>query len=178
MNTRSRIVGAHVWFAREGENFTIPTNGVVSRTAKPGANDASWDYLGIVGEATMEHRREQAEVWGPTPGRLALMDVLDFKHQLTLTATLRELGPKQSEYFYNTGRLNSTSTNFNIFSSPQINGWVKFQAYDEQNNLLETLDFWAHATVTGQRTFDGQRLAELQVQFQLLESPLNAGLLG
>lgn len=177
MNTKARIIGAHVWFAREGETFTIPTNGVVSRTAKPGANDASWDYLGIIGEASKEARREQAEVWGPSPGRLALKDVIDFKHQLTLSVTLRELGPKVYEYIYNTDRLNASSTNFAFFSSPQINGWVKFQAYDQENILLETLDFWAHLTVSGQQAVDGQRLAELQVQFQLLDSPLNAGLL-
>jgi hypothetical protein len=173
MNLGSRLLRAHVWFAREGDTFTVPSNGTVSRTSMPGATDTSYRYCGIVKDASVETNTDKVEVFAPSPGALKLYDVLESKRTVKLTFTLSQLGPLALELFFKTGKLTESSTEFAPLSAGEINGWLKFQYYDHKNNLVLTMDAYCHVEATGALKGGENELAEIQLTATLLDSPLN-----
>lgn len=177
MTNSALILGAHLYFAREGQTFTLPAPGTVGREALPGSTDTVWAYLGIIGELSVEGGADEVEVWAPAPGRLLLHDVLHTKAVLKYTFTCRQLGPSAIEFLFRTPKLTASSTTFAPLAAAGIKGWLKAQWYDPADQLRIITDNWVILKPTGPLKADGQSLAEAQFEARLLFSTLNQGAL-
>jgi hypothetical protein len=175
MNNTSLILGAQLWFAREGESYTLPAPGIVARDSLPGAADSVWAYLGIIGELSVEGDAEEVEVWRPAPGRLVLDDVLHTKGAIKYSFTCRQLGPSGLEFLFRTVKLTPGSNSFTPLAVPQIKGWLKAQWYDQTNSQRLITDNWVVLKPNGALKADAQSLAEVQFEARLLFSTLNLG---
>lgn len=179
MNSLARITGAHVWFAREGESFTIPQSGTVSKTAMPGSTDTVWAYLGTIKEASIEGSSDDVEVWKPAPGVVVLDDVIQVKPQLKITFTVAELGPTGLELIFRTNKLTTGSTEFTPLAvGGGIKGWLQLQVYDQTDSNIVTTVTYVLIKTTGGIKSDGASLCEVQLEARVLYSALNNGGLG
>src|SRR5437867_13369495 len=125
------VLGSHAFFFRDGDAYTVPGAGTASRTAKPGATDPQWIYLGIIEEASDQLEDNEIEVYAPSPGRLRLWDIINTKDKLGFKFTTSELGPLALETLYRTLPLTSASTQFNPLEGNTKKGWLKLQRYDQ-----------------------------------------------
>jgi hypothetical protein len=119
MNTGAVIVGNH--------GFFNPESGTSSRSLKPAANAITWVDLGILSEVTIQHEREERDIFAPTPGVLRLYDVLETKRQLSINLTAQEMSPKAFEMIWGTLALDSASTQYNPLEGSTKRGWLKLQ---------------------------------------------------
>lgn len=170
------ILGAHLWFARSGESFTLPSPGTVSRSSLPGPTDTVWAYLGVIKELGTEGSAEEVEVWKPSPGNLRLDDVIHTKPQIKYTFTVADLGPSGVEFVFRTAKLTEASTEFTPLAvTGGIKGWLKAQMYDQSDAQRIITDNWVILKPTGPLKADGTTLAEVQFEARLLYSALNKG---
>lgn len=173
MNLATRLLRSHVWLARAGDTFTIPSNGIVSRTAMPGATDTSYRYFGIVKDASLEVTADKVEVFAPSPGALKLYEIKETKRNLKLVFTLSQLGPLLLEILFRTPKLTESSSEFVPLSAAEVEGWLKFQFYDSTNAPVSTMDLYCHVEATGALKGVESELAEVQLTATVLDSPLN-----
>lgn len=173
MTTSASILGAHVWFARDGE--TCDT-GTVAKTLLPGETDDVWIYMGVLKDVQVEGSADAVEVWKPCPGKLVLDDIIETKPRIKLTMTLQEFGPKAVEMVYRSAALTEASTEFTpLATATGIKGWIKTQIYDQDDTQRVITDTWVYLSAKGALKADGTALAELQVEAQVLQSALNNG---
>lgn len=151
MITESKIIGSHFLFFREGDAFTVPAPGVCGINAKPGITptlDAGWIDVGDV--ETHEPAVTQADdkLYRPSPGRYVLKDVLENKQELSGKFTTNDVTDFTVESFYRTSQhLGGAQLQFNPLSRISLRGWVHFQAYDQYDNLVLTVDMWCRLRV-------------------------------
>jgi hypothetical protein len=170
------ILGAHLWFAREGEAFTLPSAGTVSRTSLPGPTDTVWAYLGIIKDFKTSGSADEVEVWKPTPGNLRLDDVIHTKPQVKYTFTVGELGPSGVEFVFRTAKLTSSSTEFTpLAATGGIKGFLKAQMYDQDDTQRLIVDSWVILKPMGDLAANATDLAEVQFEARMLYSTLNNG---
>lgn len=176
MNTGSVILGNHGFFFRDGDSFTVPSSGTAGRAAKPGAADTGWVDLGILSEVTVQHDREERQIFAPTPGVLRLYDVIETKRQLKLNLTAQEMSPFQWELLFGTPKLTTASTQYNPFEGATKKGWLKIQQYNQSDALFNTLDVYCHIKVSGEVSF-GDNIVAATFEVVGLHSTLNTGTL-
>lgn len=176
MKQRTEIIGAHVFFAREGAVITTPEAGTVSRTSKPDAADPIWSYLGV-GNVKFSPKREEHEVWKPSPGRKQLDDVISYKRGLDLTLHMTEIENLVFELFLGTKPLPNSPApggQFNPFVGEDVRGWIKIQTYDRDDAILLSMDAYAYLKPEGDLDpQDGP--VECDITARVLKSPLNTG---
>src|SRR5579885_1036421 len=95
------ILGAHAWFFRDGDAYTVPAGGNASRTAKPGATDPKWLDFGIV-DIAIAPKMETKEIWRPAPAVKELEDIIAFKRQLDFKVKKQELSALDFEMIFQT----------------------------------------------------------------------------
>lgn len=176
MNTAAVIIGNHGFFFREGASFTVPQAGTSSRAGKPGAADTGWVDLGILSEVTIQHEREERDIFAPTPGVLRLYDVLETKRQLNINLTAQEMSPKAFELIFGTDFLTSQSTNYNPLEGQTKRGWLKIQQYGQNDSLFNTMDVWVAMKVSGEVSF-GENIVAVTFEARVLHSTQNTGTL-
>lgn len=174
--TRSVILGNHGFFFRDGASFTVPSAGTAGRTSKPGAADTSWIDLGILSEVTMQHEREERDIFAPTPGVMRLYDVIETKRQLSINLTAQELSAFAFELMFGTLALTSASTQYNPLEGATKKGWLKLQQYDQGDALVNTVDVYGQIKVSGEVSV-GDNIVAAQFEFRVLHSTLNTGTL-
>lgn len=176
MEKRSRIVGNHVYFFREGDAYTVPTAGTAGRDAKPGITDTAWIDLGVVNNLSFEPSSEVRELFAPSPGQLRLYDVLETKRKLGIKFQLDELSPHTMELAFGTLPLNDDDDQYNPLEGPTKRGWLHVEQYDDQDELLNTVEVWCHIKVAGSVEF-GDQVVSPQIEVNTLHSTLNTGTL-
>lgn len=176
MNTGAVILGNHGFFFREGLSYTVPSAGTSSRTTKPGAADTGWVDLGILSEVTIQHEREERDIFAPTPGVLRLYDVLETKRQLNINLTAQEMSPKAFELVFGTDFLTAASTNYNPLEGSTKRGWLKIQQYNQSDALFNTMDVWVQMKVSGEVSF-GENIVAVTFEARVLHSTQNTGTL-
>jgi hypothetical protein len=170
------ILGSHAHFVRDGTAFTVPSAGTSSRTSKPGAADTSWVNLGILSEVSVQHQREERDVFAPTPGVLRLYDVKETRRQLMVNLTTMDMSPLAFELLWGTLALTSNSTQFNPLEGATKKGWLKLQQYGDTDALFVTVDLYVQLKISGEVTM-GDNLVSCQYEARVLHSTLNTGTL-
>ena len=174
--TAPKIIGNRCWFFRDGTAFTVPSAGTASRTSKPGAADTGWIDLGIVRELSVDHQREEIEIFAPTPGIKRLYDVLEAKRQLNITFTTEDFSAFAFELLFGSLALTAASTQFNPLEGAVKKGWLKFQQYDQADAQVSTVDVFTYIKIGGELNF-GDGLVAPQFSCRTLHSTLNTGAL-
>lgn len=166
-----------MWFVREGTAFTIPSSGNASSTSKPGATDTSWGKLAVVKTLEIDPGNQTPyELTEPAPGLLQRTDVIMPGSLPVWSVTLKELDVLAFELAFNTLALTTGSTQFNPGErNATVKGWVKFQAYDQLNNSVTTVDSYASISLKSGITFDPTQVTEVQLEIKPLFSTLNTG---
>ena len=168
MNTAAVILGNH--------GFFNPESGTATRALKPAANDASWVDLGILSEVTVQHEREERDIFAPGPGVLRLYDVLETKRQRSINLTAQEMSPKAFELIWGTLALTGASTQYNPLEGSTKRGWLKLQQYGQNDAIFNTVDVWVQMKVSGEVSF-GENIVAVTFEARVLHSTLNTGTL-
>ncbi len=176
MNVDSIILGSHAWFFRDGGAFTVPSAGTAGRAAKPGAADTGWINLGILSEVTVQHQREERDVFAPTPGAHRLYDVKETKRQIAVNLTTVEMSPLAFELLWGTLPLTTASTQFNPLEGATKKGWLKLQQYNGDDAQFVTIDLYVHLKISGEVSM-ADNLVNSQYEARVLHSLLNTGTL-
>jgi hypothetical protein len=176
MNTAARIIGNHGKFFLDGKAFTIPDpGGTAGREAKPGDTDPAWADLGILSEVSIEPQTEERPIFKPSPGRLRKYDVLETKDDLQLTLRAEELSPLAVQALFRTAALDEDSTTYKPLEGQTLKGWLQVKQYDQNDELVNTVEVFAHLKV-GALTF-GDDVARVEFTGSVLDSTLNNGTL-
>jgi hypothetical protein len=176
MTTDRIILGSHAFFFRDGSAYTVPGAGTASRTAKPGAADTGWIDLGILNEVTVQHQREEREIFAPTPGVLRLYDVKETKRQLLINLQTMDMSPLAFELMWGTLALTNASTQFNPLEGATKKGWLKLQQYGDNDALFVTVDVFVQLKISGEVTI-GDNIVSAEYEARVLHSTLNTGTL-
>lgn len=171
------MLGSHFWFVREGDAFLLPGAGVCGPAAKPGfaegAIDASWINMGAIESLEPNATQEDYKLWKPAPGRLVLKDVLENKQELSWKITVNDVKEIHMELMYRTSqKLGGAQKQFNPLSAPSRRGWAHIEQYDQDNNLVATLEFWCR--LRGSFKADGTP-SKPEMELYMLYNDLNAG---
>lgn len=179
LSPSSVLIGSHGYFWQDGQPFTLPAPGTTGRESHADASDPGWAnrYLGIVGTCRIQSARgEGVEVWAPSPGQLRLHDVIASKSDIMVSFTLQQLTPLAFQLLFGTAALDSSSTQWNPTAGPgRVKGWLKFQAYNQDNVLVTVADLYSSVSVPEDVTLDPAALVEVTVEARLLTSSLNTG---
>jgi hypothetical protein len=177
------VVGSQSKFYREGATFTLTApGGTVSRTAKPDITDPAWLDIGpIKWSKDPSHKTEEYMV--AAPGRYQAEDEIVLSVGLKLKGKLE----KQSNFAVElalaakaTAAIPASPTaggQYNpLAGSPVINGWLHVQEYNQDNTLLNTVDYFVALKVSGGTNAD-DKAAETPIEATVLFSTLNSGTL-
>lgn len=174
MNTNSVVLGNHAFFFRDGAAYTVPSAGTAGRSSKPGAADTGWIDLGIISSVSLQHERDEKEVFAPSPGTLRLYDIVETKRQLTLKLKCDQLSPLMFEAMWGTLALTSASTQYNPLEGTIKKGWIKLQQYGADDALVNTVDVFVALKISGEVAF-GDNLVSAEFEARVLHSTLNTG---
>jgi len=177
MNTAAKIIGNHVFFFPDGANFTVPANGTAGRNSKPGAADAGWIDFGIVDSLGVNHQREEKKIFAPTPGQKRLHDVLETKRELEIKIDCEEMSAKAFELTWGTLALTAAANQqYNPLEGSVKKGWIKIQQYDQDDQLVNTVDVYCRLKVDGEVKYDDNEV-KTPITLSVLHSTLNTGTL-
>jgi len=189
MDPSPRILYPHAWFARIGESWTAPSaGGPVSANTKPpvDAADASSNLLyfslGRLANATETPSiGTRKEIWTGSPGRLVLGSEIPSKVKQEITASCQDLTKLAIQLLWSTANLSldlaATAEQFNPMEGTSIlEGWLKIQYYDQDNNFVANVDRWGGLSFEGSYTADGDNL-EYQLKHTVYHSQYNTGVL-
>jgi hypothetical protein len=168
MNTAAIIAGNHAFFN--------PESGTSSRSLKPAANASTWVDLGILSEVTVQHEREERDIFAPTPGVLRLYDVLETKRQLNINLTAQEMSEKAFEILWGTAlpTAGTPMTQYNPLEGSVKRGWLKLQQYGQADTNFNTVDVWVAMKISGEVSF-GENIVSVTFEARVLHSTLNTG---
>lgn len=178
MTTANRIVGQRVFFAREGDTFTVPSAGTVGRSSKPGDADAAWVEFGDVDEFGITPEASMKEVWSPgSAAILELKDMIPNKPKTTIEFRTQELSPIAYEMLLRTAKLDGSATAHTPHAVIQKKGVLRIvQKAHDQTDAINTLYFYGILEVPGKVDF-GEDVVREPFRFTMLTSSLNAGTL-
>jgi hypothetical protein len=178
MTTANRVVGQRVYFAREGDAFTVPSAGTVGRSSKPGDADAAWVEFGDVDEFGITPEHSMKEVWSPGSGAiLELKDAIPNKPKTTVEFRTQELSPAAYEMLFRTAKLDNTATTHTPHAKTQKKGVLRIvQKADDMTDPVNTIYLYGILEVSGKVDF-GEDYVRVPFRFTMLTSSLNAGTL-
>ncbi len=177
----------HVFFFRDGDNITVPAAGgnvagASSRNNRPDATDplyidlgaiADWDDSGI--KATYD------KIMGPNPAAPGtLMTISKVKKSIegNLKFTTEEIAALAFEILYQvSAELSSAGGAFTPLSAPAKQGWLHREFYDQNNNLIHTMDTYVHLQISGGFLSKEGAAIKPQWEAEILGALQNTGLL-
>lgn len=151
---KALALGDFLFFAPSGKAFTVPANGTVSNTSKPGAADTLWTTYAIGNVESFEDKMvddNEQKIKGPLPGSgvIVTKDVVQTEQGLELEFTCNEMSRLAAQCFYRGQQLEANTAQFNPLSTPPVKGWLKVQRYDQDSLTHIVLDFWVRLKCTG-----------------------------
>jgi hypothetical protein len=166
------ILSESAYFARAGAAFTVPANGVVSSTSKPGPTDAVWLDLGHV-ETKTKRTVELDKVRRGTPGKRRLKKVIETSSETVEVLSLQELQDLVYELIFGTLPL-ANGGQYNPEEGSEVEGWLKLQEYDQHDQLVNTRDLYVYLEPPSEMDRADKKVV-CEVNAYLLYSPLNTG---
>lgn len=151
----SYALGKHAYFFREGDAITVPATGSAAGAAtssnQPAASDPAYINLGPILSWEDDFKSGKTEeVWGPSPGKLQLLDEIDLKVMQKAKFDTEQVTALALEVFYRTStKLTTASVQFNPNNAPTRRGWLHTELYDQNNNFFGAMDLWGRIRVTG-----------------------------
>lgn len=183
MNVKRIVVGSQSKFYREGLAITVPEAGIASASAKPGITDPLWLDISPI-KWSKKPTSKTEEFMTAQPGAYVAEDVITLSRGLTLSGKLE----KQSNLAYELALAakaaaavipNSPTAGgqYNpLAASPVVKGWLHIQEYDQNNTLINTVDYWVALKASGETNND-DKAAETPIEAVVLFSTLNSGTL-
>lgn len=172
-NLVQRILNAHVSFARAGVTLNSTASGA---SAKPGISPSAWPYLGQPGQANIEPQQTFTDVIKACPGRRRLVDRKMSFNGTDIVMTFDEIQKLTFEMFYGaSGAI--TDDYVPLAGTTPFKTWLKFQTYDENDNLIDTSDLWCHVQPDGALSLGGEALTTFSLRATVLASAYNSGTL-
>lgn len=170
MANEAVVLTTHAYFARRGDSIDAVT---VGREAKPDVSpEANWTDLGIVGSFSVEDNSTTEDILKGQPGVVSLYEVLKTSDMRTLTLEMVEMNALAVQALFNTG--NITTTFVPGSSGRHLQGWLKIQMYNQDNELVIAMDVWADVMATGLNAALGTRTG-YTLSVRQLYSTLNTG---
>lgn len=177
MTTKPRIIGNHVFFIRDGAEFTSPGEGTVSRSSKPDQNEAGWLDFGIVNNFEADPQMDEKEIYAPTPGQLRLYDVLQTKRKLNLKWECEELQKMSVELAFGAAAVEGGGAiNYNPLAGDVVKGWIRVQQYDQNDTLVNTVEVYVRLKLASALNFNDD-VVKTSMEATTLHSTLNQGTL-
>lgn len=171
------VVGSHAFFFPAGSAFTLPANGVSSRTAKPGSTDTGWINLGV-SEWTKQNTGTTADIKAPAPGIRVLWKKVPTSRGLKLKGKLKEMQNLVWKLLLSTAPLPQSPDAGGQYNpmggDPLVEGWLQIQQYNQYNQLVNTMDVFVAMTLPGDVSF-GEAPLEVDVECDCYWSALNTG---
>ena len=179
MNTKRIVIGSKSSFFLEGVAFTVPGAGVASATAKPGITDTGWIDAGPIKWAKSPTSKTE-EYMSPQPGKYVAEDEIVLSVGLKLKGKIE----KQSNLAYQlalaTAQMPVPGTAGGVFNplagSPVVRAWLHVQEYDQNNTLVNTVDYWVALKASGDTNND-DKAAETPIEATVLYSTQAVGTL-
>lgn len=160
-----------LWFAREGDSFTVPSAGTVSQTSKPGADDTSFFDLGVSEEFKLAPEGSSEVIMSGAPGGLVAIDEIPLDKMWKASWTAVDLTHVAVQLLMGHTALTAASNSGNILQGDLIvKGYLKFQAYDGGHNLRISGEKWGSLKVTDVQPWSGKNPFKAKFEFNGLRS--------
>lgn len=170
MANEAVVLTTYLYFARRGDLIDAVT---VGREAKPDVSpESNWTDLGIVATYGVEDNSTTEDIMKGQPGVVSLYDVLKTADMRTVTCEMVEFNPLAVQALYNTG--NITTTFVPGSAGRHLQGWLKVQQYNQDNELVVAMDVWVDVQLSSLTANLGARTGYTLV-FRQLYSSLNTG---
>ena len=179
----SYALGSHCYFFREGDAITVPAPGSAAGAAtssnQPAASDPLYMNLGPILSWEDDFKAGKVEeVWGPSPGKLQLLDEIDLKVMQKCKFDVEQVSAIALEIFYRTStKLTAASVQFNPNNAPTRRGWLHIERYDQSNNFFFACDLWGRIRVTGGVLGKDGGLTKPSFEMTVYYSSLNTAIL-
>lgn len=175
ITNRYAITGTQLWIAKAGATSTSPS-GTVSSTLKPAADDPAWTQIPHISNLRTSRTGQKDIIRKPLPGRARATKVLEYNVDLFYRFTLEMISPIFIELSRGTAGLSASDSQFNQLEGFDVEAWLKFQFYDQNETLIQTEDIWAHLSASGEPTYDPEsEHVTLDVEAMALHSQYNTG---
>lgn len=166
-------------FFLEGVAFTIPQAGTAAADAKPGITDGGWISAGPIKWAKSPTSKTE-EYMAPAPGAYMAEDEIVLSKGLKLKGKIEKQSNLAVQLALATQGLPTSPTaggQFNpLGGSPVVRAWLHVQEYDQDNVLINTVDYWVALKASGDTNND-DKAAETPIEAMVLFSTLNSGTL-
>lgn len=135
-------------------HLSVGTNGTVSAKA---TNYAEVGYVEDDGFQVTPQIKER-EVWAPQAagGKLVRMDVLQTGYSFDFSAKILQNSFLLWELLFGTAAIVGVGSYTPVGYTTTKKVWIKAMQYDQDNNLTNTVEFWARVKITGTPVFGGE----------------------
>jgi hypothetical protein len=189
ISTRMKLVaGSHCWIARENRPLSRPTEAIVTvgtsgvpsvvgRDAKPSKDDTAWNKLGIIDTGRVRPGNMSAlTVHDSSPGHLVVDDMIALGQERVISFRCSEVQVETVELLFATAMLDQNSTQFNPDEGTgSFKCWLKFQAFDNEDRLVLTLDQWVLLFIPDDVEFSNKALTQVSYEAHCMRAALNTG---
>lgn len=176
------FIGAHFWLAPLGAAFTSPAAGVISQNgAWPDQAEENWANwaLGACESIDIDPKMATEElILAPSPGAVQAIDVVAPYATPEVSFTLNQTDSLAIQLALNTQQIfASATTQFNPGGggAPGVKGILKIQNYDQNNNLILNVQFWAFVKLKSALKGAPKTLTKPEYTATLIYSPNNTG---
>jgi len=189
METKARVLAVHVWFAIAGLSWDTPSSGgPVGRDTKPPADAADtggddlWFPLGIIEDCNVEGGPANViDIRKPNPGKKVLYRQIETNPDLKHMLTCKEGSLLFHQLLKGTAALGidptATAIQYNPMEGKFLQeGWLKTQAYDTDDNLVDSCDVYGALRVSGAYSQNGENI-DYQLEHTTWYSQYNTGVL-
>jgi hypothetical protein len=179
MNQKRIVVGSQSTFFPENNAFTVPAAGVCSSSSKPGATDPAYIALGSCKWSKSAATKTETYM-AAAPGAYVAQDEVVLARGLTLKTKIELQSNLAYQLALATAAMPVSPAAGGVYNplagSPVVRGWLHIQEYDQNNVLLNTVDYWVALKATGDTNND-DKAAETPIEAIVLFSTLNVGTL-
>jgi hypothetical protein len=170
MANEAVVLTPHLYFARRGDSIDSVT---VGREAKPDVSpESNWTDLGICATFNVEDNGTTEDIMKGQPGVVSLYEVIKLTDGRTVTCDMVEFNALAVQALFNSG--NITTTFVPGSAGRHLQGWLKVQLYNQDNELVIAMDIWADVQLTSANIGLGVR-SGYTLAFRQLYSTLNTG---
>lgn len=179
LGIRRIVVGSQSKLFIEGVAFTVPSSGVASAIAKPGVADTGWFSAGPL-KWTKSNTAKTEDFMSAQPGAYVVEDEIVLSRGLKLKTKIEKQSNLAYQLTLSTAQLAAPAVAAGTYNplagSPVVRAWLHVDEYDQNNVLLNAVDYWVAIKASGDTNND-DKAAETPIEATVLFSTLNAGTL-
>lgn len=177
MNLKRIVTGSQSLFFPEASAFTVPAAGNSGVASKPGATDPAWLNLGAI-KWSKDPKHKTSDYHEASPGAYVQTDKIVLSRGLQLKGKLEKQSNFAVQLALSTQALPVSPAAGGVMNPlsgpPVVRGWLHVQEYDQNNTLLNTVDYWVAMMVSGATNNDDKE-TETPIECDVLFSTLNVG---